>query len=169
MAGPRLVLKNQNLFFGGKSYAGSVTEWNPPKITANTEEFRAGGLDVALKLTMGMNPLDTDFTVISFDPVLLGSVYAREGQDASFIIRQAYEDWDGTITAREVIMRGKVLEKDEGTHKAGQQSNLKIQMNLLYYSDTFGGQVVDEIDVINMVWNKGGVDSLSDIRAAIGM
>lgn len=169
MAGPRLVLKNQNLFFSGKSYAGSVTEWNPPKIAANTEEFRAGGLDVPIKLTMGMNTLDTDFTVISFDPVLLGSVYAREGQDASFIIRQAYEDWDGTITAREIIMRGKVTEKDEGTHKAGQQSNLKITMNLLYYSDTFGGSLVDEIDVINMIWNKGGIDGLADIRSAIGM
>lgn len=169
MAGPRRVLKNLNLYFQGTSYAGSIVDFNPPKLTANTEEQRLGGMEAPIKLTMGMNALDTDFSVVDFNPVLLGSVSPREGQDVSFIVRGAYEDYDGTITAREIVMRGKVLEKDEGTHKAGQQAQVKITMNLLYYSDTMGGVLVTEIDIVNMIWNANGTDILTDVRNAIGL
>ncbi|WP_342627578.1 phage major tail tube protein [Nguyenibacter vanlangensis] len=169
MAGPRSVFKDYNLFFAANSFAGNINDFNPPKLTLNTEEWKGGGMGAPLKLKQGLQALDTDFSVINFSPVILGAVYPTEGNDTSFIMRGAYEDWDGTVTQRVITMRGEVTAKDEGTLKIGQVATVKISMNLNYYSDTIGGVVVDEIDVINMIWNKNGVDALAVIRNALGV
>lgn len=169
MAAPRGVLKNQNLFLAGTSFAGQIEDINLPKLTLLTESFRAGGMAGAVKLSMGMEEMDTDFSVINFNPVLLSKFNVREGAEVAFTVKQAFEDWDGTITQRTVEMRGKVTEKDEGTAKAGEKASLKIGMNLSYMKDTMGGIVVQEIDLINMVHVVDGVDVLAVIRNALGI
>lgn len=169
MAGPRNVFKDYNLFFAGNSFAGNINDFTPPKLTLNTEEWKGGGMGAPIRLKQGLQALDTNFSVINYSPVILGSVYPTEGNDTSFIMRGAYEDWDGNVTQRVITMRGEVTEKDEGTMKIGQAATVKITMNLNYYSDVIGGVPVDEIDVVNMIWNKNGVDTLASLRNALGL
>ena len=45
------LLKNINLFIDGRGYAGKVDEFDPPKLTIKTEEFRAGGMDAPSRST----------------------------------------------------------------------------------------------------------------------
>ena len=42
-------------------------------------------------------------------------------------------------------------------------------MSLAYYKLTHGVRIVQEIDVINMVWVQDGVDVLEAARLAIGI
>jgi P2 family phage contractile tail tube protein len=42
-------------------------------------------------------------------------------------------------------------------------------MTLEAFKETIGGQLITEIDVINMVRNVGGVDRLAEQRAALGI
>jgi P2 family phage contractile tail tube protein len=42
-------------------------------------------------------------------------------------------------------------------------------LSLTYYKQTIGGQVIHEVDVINMVRIINGTDVLADIRSALGM
>lgn len=169
MSGPRQVLKNFNLFFESKSFAGNIVEFNPPKIELNTDEFRAGGMDGQVRLTMGLNTLDTDFTVVNFDSDLLAKVSPVENNDRSFIVREWLEDWGATSTPREIVMRGKVSGLDEGTHTPGQRAQVKVTMNLVYYKESIGGNIVKEIDIINMVWNNGTRDLLAQARDILGI
>ena len=169
MAGPNQVFKNLNLYFDSQSYAGSIVEFTPPKIASHTEEHRSGGMDAPVKLTLGTQALDTEFTLINFDPALFTSISPVENVKRSFVAREAYEDWDGRVHARTITMRGKVISIDEGSHAAGQKAQLKISMSLDYYKDEVDGSVVQEIDVINMVWNQKGKNALATIASALGI
>ena len=165
----RDVRKNMNLFVDGRGYAGQVEEFNAPKLTLKTEEFRAGGMDAPIELTMGMEKLECDFSLVAYDQKVLVAFGVKEGQWVPFVLREALESLDGKVTAVVHTMRGKIREIDPGTSKPGDKPSLKLSVALVYYKLEHGGQVVHEIDVENMVRVVNGVDALAETRAALGM
>ncbi len=165
----RDVRKNFNLFVDGIGYAGLVEEVNPPKLTLKTEDFRGGGMNGTIKLSMGMEAMESDFSLISYDRNLLSLFGVVEGQDSSFILREVLESFDGTTTAIAHTMRGKVTAIDPGTSKAGDKPTLKLTLTPSYYKIQHGATVVQEIDVVNMVHLVNGVDQMAAQRAALGM
>lgn len=165
----RDVLKNINLYADGRGYAGQLQEVNTPKLTIQTEEFRGGGMDAPIELTMGMEKLEADFSLVSYDNDVLSLWGVAEGSFYQFTIRAALESFDGTVTPVVMNMRGKIKEIDRGTWKPGEVPSLKIALALSYYKETHGGTVLHEIDVENMVRTINGVDALAAIRSALGL
>lgn len=165
----RDVRKNINLFVDGRGYAGQVEEFNAPKLALITEEFRAGGMDAAIELTMGMEKLEADFSLISYDRDVLSKFGVAEGAFVPFVARESLESFDGTVTPVIHTMRGKIREIDPGTSKAGGKPSLKVAMALTYYKLQHGDTTVIEVDVENMVRVVNGNDSLAATRAALGM
>lgn len=165
----RDVRKNINLFVDGRGYAGQIEDFTPPKLTLKTEEFRGGGMDAPVELTMGMEKLEASFTLVSMDRDVLKSFSVSEGQVVPFTAREALESFDGTITPVVHSMRGKIREIDQGTPKPGDKISMKITMAVSYYKLQHGRETVLEIDVENMVRVIKGVDQLAGTRAALGM
>ena len=165
----RDVLKNLNCFVDGRGYAGTIEEFTPPKLTLKTEDFQAGGMAGAVELTMGHEKLESDFTLIAVDRVILGTFNVREGFNTQFTCRGALESADGTVTPVVVAMRGKVKELDCGTWKPGEKAPTKVRFALSYLKITHGATVAQEIDVVNMVYVQNGVDLYAPIRAALGL
>ncbi|WP_441228021.1 phage major tail tube protein [Tardiphaga sp. 20_F10_N6_6] len=165
----RDIRKNFNLFVDGKGYAGQVEEFNTPKLTLQTEDFRAGGMDAPVKVTMGMEALDCDFSLKAYDRDVLSLFGVIEGATVPITVREALESFDGTVTQVIRTARGKITEIDEGTSKPGEIPLLKITMNLVYYKMQHGSTVVHEIDVENMVRIISGNDALAAIRSALGI
>lgn len=165
----RNIRKNLNLFVDGRGYAGQIEEFNAPKLALKTEEFRAGGMNAPIELTMGMEKLETDFTLISYDADVLSLFGVREGALVPFVAREALESFDGVVTPVVHTMRGKIREIDPGTSKAGEKPSLKISMSLVYYKLQHGDKVVQEIDVENMIQSINGTDALAGIRGALGL
>lgn len=165
----RDVRKNLNLFVDGRGYAGQIEEFNAPKLALVTEEFRAGGMDAPVELTMGMEKLEADFSLISYDRDVLSLFGVAEGQFVPFVAREALESFDGTVTPVVHTMRGKIREIDPGTSKAGDKPSLKVAMALVYYKLQHGDTTVIEVDVENMVRTINGTDALASTRAALGL
>lgn len=165
----RDIRKNFNLFVDGRGYAGQADEFNAPKLTLQTEEFRAGGMDAPIDVTMGMEKLVCDFSLKSYDRNVLALFGIVEGSNVPVTVREALESYDGTTTAVAHTMRGKITEIDPGTSKPGELPPLKVTMTLSYYKMKHGETVVHEIDVENMVRVINGTDVLSDLRAALGI
>lgn len=165
----RDVRKNINLFVDGRGYAGQVTEFNAPKLTLQTEEFRGGGMDAPIDITMGMEKLMCDFGLKAYDRDVLSLYGVTEGASVPLVAREALQSFDGTVTQVIHTMRGKITEIDPGTSKPGEGPELKITMSLTYYKMQHGDTVVHEIDVENMVRKINGVDALADMRSALGM
>lgn len=165
----RDVLKNINIFVDGRGYAGQVQDFTPPPLTLQTEEFRAGGMDAPIDLTMGMEKLETSFNLRAYDSDVLALFGVREGTSVPFTARAALESFDGTVKAVVLKMRGKITSIDAGTWTPGELGSLNVTMTLTYFKQEHDGQVIHEIDVENMVRVINGTDALADIRAALGM
>lgn len=165
----RDVLKNINVFVDGRGYAGQVDEMNLPKLTLKQEEYRGGGMDVATEIPMGMEKLNADFSLISFDANVLALFGVAVGQNVPFVFRGALESFDGTTKPVIATMRGRINELDPGTWKPGDKPTLKCSLSLDYYKLEHNGAVIHEIDVINMVRVINGTDALAAQRSALGI
>lgn len=165
----RDIRKNFNLFVDGRGYAGQVDEFNAPKLTLQTEEFRAGGMDLPIDVTMGMEKLVADFSLKAYDRNVLALFGVVEGSNVPLTVREALESFDGAVTPVVHTMRGKITELDPGTSKPGELPLLKATLTLTYYKMQHGDQVVHEIDAENMVRVINGIDTLANIRTALGI
>jgi hypothetical protein len=165
----RDVRKNFNIFVDGRGYAGNADEVNLPKLTLQTEEFRAGGMDLPIDVTMGMEKLTCDFGLKNYDRNVLANFGVVQGSSIPVVVREALESFDGTVTQVIHTMRGKIVELDPGTSKPGELPVLKVAMSLTYYKMQHGDTVVHEIDAENMVRIINGVDALQAIRNALGI
>lgn len=169
MTAAKNVRKNFNLFVDGKGYAGQVEEFTPPKLSIKTEEFRAGGMEGPVELSMGLEKLEASFSLVSYDRDVLSLFGVAEGSVVPFTLREALEDFDGTITSVVHNLRGKIKSIDQGTVKAGDKVGLKVDMAVTYYKVRHGNADLIEIDVENMVRSVNGNDALASMRAALGM
>lgn len=165
----RDVRKNLNLFVDGKGYAGQVEEFSAPKLTSKMEEFRAGGMDAPVELKMGTEKLEASFTLIAYDRSVLALFGVAAGSVVPFVLREALESFDGTVTAVVHTMRGRIKEIDPGASKSGDKPALQVSCALTYYKLQHGDVVVQEIDVENMVHMVNGTDVLAAQRAALAI
>lgn len=165
----RDILKNINLFIDGRGYAGQVQEVTPPVPTQVTEDFRAGGMNGPVKITMGMEPMEASFVLSAYDRDVLALFGVVEGGQINCTIRGALESYNGTVTPVAHVMRGKVVSLDSGTWKPGELSPMTVNLALNYWRLEHGIVVAQEVDIENMIHRQNGIDLLAPIRAALGL
>lgn len=163
------ILKNFNLFVDGRGYAGQVDELQLPALAIVGEEFRAGGMDAPIDIDMGMEKLEATFSLSGSDKSALARFGLSGGQVTQVTARGALESADGTATGVVAQMRGKIMRVEPGAWQAGQKSAWSFTLSLQYYRYEQGGEVIHEIDVLNMIRVINGVDQLAAQRANIGL
>lgn len=163
------IRKYINLFVDGRGHAGELEEFTAPKLAMKMEEFRGGGMAAPRDIPFGMEKLEADFTLISYDRHVLAAFGLVAGAVLPFQAREVLEDHQGNVTSVIHHMRGRVREIDPGTSKAGDKPALKVSLSLDYYKLVHGSTTVQEIDVDNMIHVVNGVDQLSDQRRALGI
>ena len=163
------ILSQCVMFVDGVSFSGDVPTMTPPKVTEKTEEYRGGGMSGPVDLPTGLEKLVADFTLSSASKDVMSLFSVREGAQVKFTVREAMEDFDGTVGSIVHNLTGKIIKIAQGGAKAGEVPKDKYDLSLTYYKKTINGDVVHEVDVINMVTIINGVDVLSDIRSALGM
>lgn len=163
-------LKNFNVFADAKSWLGQVPEVTLPKLTRVMENYRAGGMNGNAKIDLGQGDLEAEMTLGGLMKQVFES-YANTRVDGVLLrFAGAYqEDGTGTVSAVEVVMRGRYEEIDLGNAKVGENSDTKVKIALSYYKLTIDSVETIEIDIINMVEVVNGVDMLAAQRQAIGI
>jgi len=162
------ILKNFNLFIDGRGYAGKVEEVNLPKLNIKTEEFRAGGMDSPVFVDMGVEKLESSFTLLEYDKNVLKQFGLVSGNATQVTLRGAIQD-DTTVSSVIVKLRGMYTEMDMGKISAGEKGTLQCTLACRYYSLEIDGEKLIEIDIDNMTRVIGGVDKMAEIRNAIGI
>lgn len=163
-------LKNFNVFNDGESYMGQAAEVALPKLTRKMEEWRAGGMGQPLKIDHGAEAMSLESTYGGMMRSILKQygVTTHDGVQIRFAGAYVGEDDDNPM-AVEVVIRGRHSEIDMGSAKVGDDTTFKVVTELSYYKLTIDGEVIIEIDVINMVEKVDGTDRLAKQRKAIGM
>lgn len=169
MALPR-KLKNFNLFNDGVSYVGVATEVVLPKLTRKMEEFRGAGMNAPVDADMGMEKLEVEHTYAGIVRDIFNQFGITRADGVLLRFAGAYQrDDTGEVVAAEVVMRGRHAEIDGGSSKAGDDTAFKVKSTLSYYKLSINGEVVIEIDILNMIEIINGEDRLAQQRAAIGL
>jgi P2 family phage contractile tail tube protein len=163
-------LKNFNLFDGGNSYHGQVEELTLPKLSRKMEEYRAGGMTGPVSVDLGNEAITLEWTAggIILDALL--QYAARSHSSTQLRFAGAYEsDDDGTVSAVEIVVRGRHKEIDMGGAKIGDDTKQKYTTACSYYKLTIDNKPIYEFDFINGVEMIGGKDTNAAIRSAIGL
>lgn len=162
------IYKNFNLIIETVSFAGNCDEIQPPALKVITDDHRVGGLDAPIPVDMGMEKLQSSFSLTKHDP-FANSTVAQSIKNLSVTARGAIQDFDGKVKAVVMKMTGRVTSYEPGAWKAGEKPVTKFTMDLIYYHHAVDGVPLHIIDAPNMVRIIGGVDQLAAIRDAIGL
>jgi len=167
MALPR-KLKNMNLFNEGESYLAEVQSVTMPKLTRKLDDYRGGGMDGTVKIDMGAEPMEMEWTLGGPDRTVIRQ-FARPGVSGTFLrFAGSYQnDATGASDVIEITVRGRHEEIDMGEAKVGDGGETKVKTQCVYYRLEWNGRVEIEIDVLNMIYIVDGVDILAEQRAAI--
>ncbi|MCG9027077.1 phage major tail tube protein [Laribacter hongkongensis] len=168
MALPR-KLKFFSVFHNGDQFLGEATELTLPKLAVKTEAYRGGGMVAEVDIDLGLEKLELehsygglmyeifkDFGITQMDGTLLRFMGSYQREDT------------GEVDAVEITVRGRHVEIDPGSAKAGDDTEFKVKTNIAYYKLTVNGSTLFEVDTLNQIYTVNGVDRLAAHRAAIG-
>lgn len=171
MALPR-KLKHLNLFNAGENWQGLVESITLPKFTRKFEKYRGGGMPGAVDIDMGLDDgaLDTEFSIGGTELQLFKQMGAVTADAIQLRFTGSIQtDSTGEVQAVELVIRGRHKEIDSGEWKTGESNSTKVFSTNSYAKLTINGEVVYEVDLMNMIENVGGTDLLEKHRSAIGL
>nr|DAO28040.1 MAG TPA: tail tube protein [Caudoviricetes sp.] len=171
MALPR-KLKHLNLFNAGNNWVGLVESVTLPKFTRKFEKYRGGGMPGAVDIDMGLDDgaLDTEFSIGGTELLL----FKQMGADKADAIQLRFTgsiqtDSTGEVQAVELVTHGRYKELDSGEWKTGESNSTKVSCTNSYAKLTINGEVVYEVDLVNMVEIVGGTDLMEKHKSALGL
>jgi P2 family phage contractile tail tube protein len=169
MALPR-KLKNLMLFNTGLAYIGEVGSFTCPKLARKLEDWRGGGMDTGVKVDMGGEMLEAEWSCGGPMRDVLRQFGAVGVADVQLRFVGAYQNDDsGTVDSIEIVLQGRHEEIDMGEAKPGEGGEFKVKTQCAYYKLSWNGVTEIEIDALGMVMIVGGVDRLAEIRDALGI
>lgn len=171
MALPR-KLKHLNCFNAGNNYAGVVESITLPKFTRKFEKYRGGGMPGAVDVDLGLDDgaLDTEFSIGGTELLLFKQMSEATADSIQLRFTGSIQrDDTGEVQAVELVTRGRYKELDSGEWKTGDSNTTKVTCTNSYAKLTINGEVLYEVDLINMIELVGGKDRLDAHRKAIGL
>ncbi|WP_321851452.1 phage major tail tube protein [Burkholderia diffusa] len=163
------TLYNCNTFVDGRSYAGRATSMTPPKLKLKTDDFRAAGMDAAVKVDQGMEALEASFAMATMEYDVLKFFGLVDQGAFNGVFRAVFKDRSGNSKGVVVYLRGMLYEVDPGEWKPGDKVDAKFNVSCDYYKLEIDGAIVHEIDIFACKRVINGVDQLADIRKKLGM
>ncbi|NOW46192.1 hypothetical protein FHW96_002350 [Novosphingobium sp. SG751A] len=159
------TLQNLNTFVNGADYRGIIGEFEQPKLSENTGDWRGGGMPGTVKRKMGLNPMESTLTFGGHETALV-RLFARD--DTRIRLVCAYQAKStSTPQAVDIFMRGSFNEIDFGKDKPGDPTEHKYKADLTYYRREVNGVVEVEIDMLNGIYIVGGEDRYAEIMAIL--
>lgn len=161
-------LRNFTASIDGRGYAGSVDEITLPTLAITTEDHRAGGMDSAVQIDLGMETMEASIVLSDYNEDVI-SGFGMLGAGVPLTVRGAIQRQGDNAQGVVIKMLGSLKSRDTGTWSAGGKQSTTLVYSVKKYSETINGQEIVNIDVENMVRIIDGVDQLASQRAALGL
>jgi hypothetical protein len=161
-------LRNFNVMIDGFGYAGRADEVTLPTLALTTEEHRAGGMDSAVDVDMGMELMELSVVLSDYDEAVIAG-FGLLGAGVPITLRGAIQRQGEAAQPVVVKMLGGLKSRDTGTWSAGGKQTTTLTYSVRKYSESINGVEYVNVDVENMVRVINGVDQLASQRAAIGL
>lgn len=161
-------LKNINSFVDGEGFLGVIAEFEEPKLAIATDDWRGGGMVGPIKVDNGLEAMQASITMGGHELRLFRKFGTASADGVRVRLVGAYQADDGTAPqAVEVYIGGRFSEIDPGKGKAGDGTEHKYTVPLVYYRRVVDGIVEIEIDMIAGVFIVDGFDRYAEIMAIL--
>lgn len=161
------VLKNFTAYVDGRGYIGRIETCKLPELSANTAEYRGGGMDAPVDLDMGMQKLEVQLVLAEYDPEVI-KLYGLMGADVPVVLRGAIQRQGEDAVPVVIRMVGGVKQISRGDWKTGDNSQMTVAVSCNIYQEVIAGETLVDIDILNFTRVIGGTDQLATIRSALG-
>lgn len=165
MSYPRFI-RNFNVFIDGVSYFGRATEGKLPDVKVATAAHRGAGMDGPIGIDMGLEGMTSEVSMAEWDPVLLKKL----GTQQRLVFRPAAKADDATEAVPIIATIGGLVTAHElPSLKPGENSVMKLTIDVRTYRLEVDGAEIWNIDLPNGKRVVNGVDQLASIRKAMGL
>ena len=161
------VLKGFAVYVDGRGYVGRAESVKLPDLSIKTDEYRASGMDAPVELDMGTDKLDCQVTFAEWDPNLI-KLWGLFNANTPIVIRGALQRQGEPAVPVSIRLQGGVKQIGRDDLKQGDKASMQVTWNCNRYREEQAGDVLIDIDILNMTRIVGGVDQLAGIRAALG-
>lgn len=167
MALPK-VLKDMRTIIDGQVLHGFVANVKRASLSRKTEKRRHGHGAASIDLGLADDALDFSFGIDGYSAEMAKKLGTGAIDGTQLIFTGVVEDGAGQKSV-EIVARGRIVERDPAEFKTGELGTDTYNFHATYYKESYGGEVLQEVDILNMIWNLAGKDMLAETRALLGM
>ncbi len=163
------IMRNFVVWLDGEGKLGSGDTCKIPELRLRLEEYRGGGMDIPLEVELGMEKLESEFTLNGVDPQIFKLFGLAPGVNKAYTIRGHLAGEDGATRAVVVNMRARIKSIVADTWEAGAKTRMTVGLAVDYMKMKHAADVLLEVDPTNGVRVINGVDQLQEQRLNLGL
>lgn len=164
------ILRKFNAFVDGYSTHLEIEKITPPVVRDQVEAIKAGGLLAEFDVPLGLQKLEAGLMINSRNKLLMGKAGLTPGKSTRTTFRgAAVSEIDGSQRDEILIIQGRFnVDSNDWQAQAKADTDYKIG-SITYYKHLINGELLYEIDLLNMICIVEGVDQWADLRGGIGL
>jgi P2 family phage contractile tail tube protein len=150
---------------------GEAPEFQPPEINIAVEEFRGGGMDGTVEIPFGVEKIEFDFQLHTWDEQVWQNLgYGPGSLDVPVTFRGYLITPGGAEKGLIITTNSLIKSVKPGKVSAGKKVEMTVHLVANYYAQYINGTAdpVIEIDVFNKITNIGGTDRSANARRILG-
>jgi P2 family phage contractile tail tube protein len=148
---------------------GEAPSFQPPEINLQTEDFRGGGMDGTVEIPMGIEKIEFDFDLHTWDTDIWTSFgYGPGSMDVPIFFRGYLITASGDEKGVVIETRSLIKSIKPAKVEPGKKSIVSVHLAANYYRHNVDGTDIAEIDVFNRVTMINGVDRSANARSLLG-
>jgi P2 family phage contractile tail tube protein len=163
------ILLDFTVWLRDQGMIGESPSFQPPEIRIQTEEFRGGGMDMAVEIPMGIEKINFDFDVHVWNPLIFNELgYGPNSMNVPLMFRGYLQTPNGA--EKSVIITTECLIKEIKSSKVqpGKKTELTVSCAAHYYQHTVENEVLNEISAFDKTFIVDGVDRSKRARQILG-
>lgn len=164
------ILRKFNAFVDGYSTHLEIEKITPPAVRDQVESIKAGGLLAELDMPLGYQKLEAGLLINSRQKKLMVKAGLTPGKSTRTTFRGvSISEIDGSQQNEVLIVQGRLnAESSDWQAQSKADTNYKIG-SITYYKHLVDGELIYEIDLLNMIAIVDGVDQWAEIRGGLGL
>jgi P2 family phage contractile tail tube protein len=163
------ILAEFTVWIAGVGKIGESPGFQLPEIKIQTEEFRGGGMDGTVEIPMGVEKIDFDFDLHTYDTQVFTELgYGPNSMNVPISFRGYLITPEGGEKSLIVNTLSLIKEIKPAKVSPGKKSELTVTCSANYYQHKVDNKVLNEISVFDKIMIINGVDVNKRARQILG-
>jgi P2 family phage contractile tail tube protein len=163
------ILAEFTVWIDGVGKIGESPGFQLPDIKIQTEEFRGGGMDGTVEIPMGVEKLDFEFDLHTYDSQVFENLgYGPNSMNVPISFRGYLVTAEGGEKSLIVNTLSLIKEIKASKVSPGKKTELTVSCAANYYQHKVDNKVLNEISVFDKIMIINGVDQNKRARQILG-